>query len=70
MGSVISSKEIESYMWGDEKQKEILEDAIRSFDISRHANAPELDGNTKPLSAANIQIIDNITKNLKYFSET
>ena len=50
-----------------DKKKRFWEDAIRSFDISRHANAPEKVGNSKSLSIANIQIIDNITKNLKFF---
>ena len=53
-----------------DKKKRFWEDAIRSFDISRHANAPEKVGNSKSLSVANIQIIDNITKNLKFFSKT
>ena len=58
-------------MGGDERQKKrFWEDAIRSFDISRHANAPEKVGNSKSLSVANVQIFDNITKNLKFFSKT
>ena len=41
-----------------DKKKRFWEDAIRSFDISRHANAPEKVGNSKSLSV------------VKFFSKT
>ena len=42
-------------------EKEIWKKAATSFDMSRHANAPELVADSKSLSAANIQQIEFIT---------
>lgn len=53
----------------DEKQKEIWKNAIKSLDRPRHAYAPEQDGSSKSLSAANIQQIENITKNFEFFKK-
>lgn len=66
-GGVRFSKEsFDPFGVESDEQKEIWKNAILSLDTPRRALAPGTSGITKPLSAANVRKLDDITKGFEH----